>query len=218
MKTLKRNTYKMYYSADTKASIIEAIARDTKLHREIERIVKTNKIDDLLQELYISLLTKDDAVIIGLNERNEIKFYIIRIIISQFYGKKSRYYRLFKKDSNHVEFEPNINDEMEFNLENKRSLDEYTTKINEENALDFKTKNINEKIIFINKELAKLDWYDRDVYKHYEGQEIGYRKLAKKLNIPHVSLYYTVTGVRKKIQEAYKQYLKDKKDGNDRNL
>lgn len=227
----------MYYKeCRNKNDVIDAIARDTKLRDEIIYICRTsdpNKIDDLLQELYEILLGKDDELIMGLNERNELKFYIIRIIMSQYFSKSSKYYRLFvrnnihnhrqeiseKEETNDIlsnvvkahykvsklednKYHENSNIEAEVGwgkVMSEMSFDEYMENQAEENKIENEAK----LLVFINEELAKMDWYDRDIFLLYHSKKTSFTKLSKELNISRNSLFNTVTKVKEKLLKRY---------------
>lgn len=196
----------MYYSATTKYDIVNSIAHDYKLHREIKGICKTSDIEDLLQELYIILLDKVEEFICGLNERNQIKYFIIKIIQNQYLSNDSPYTRKFKKRPNHIEFDSILNDEISSNIEVQRSYNEFITTQREEEQQDFKAKKIEEKILFIQQELSKMDWYDKLLFNdYYMDEDATYAKLSKKTHIPITSIFNSVKSTKNKIKKAYKK-------------
>lgn len=189
----------MYYSGcTTKNDVINNIARDKKLIKEIQGICKTNKIDDLLQELYLILLTKKDELITNLNERGEVKFYIIRVIMSQYFSTSSKYYELFKKQNGYIaDFNEEFSEEKQENVISKMSMEDYY-KTEEDNE---KAKNEREKLLFIQQQLEKENWYDREIFERYMGEKTSFTKLSKKLNISRNSLWNTVDKVKKTIKK-----------------
>lgn len=52
-------------------------------------------LEDLIQDLYIVILEKDPDFLYGLIDREEIAFYIIRIVRNQLLSSTSPYYRTY---------------------------------------------------------------------------------------------------------------------------
>lgn len=52
---------------------------------------------DLCQDLYIELLNKDEKLIVGLYERNEIEFYIRKMISNNVNSSTSPFYKNYEK-------------------------------------------------------------------------------------------------------------------------
>lgn len=197
----------MYYKdCKTKYDVIDAFSRDKKLRKEIEGICKSKQIDDLLQEIYLSLLEKSDELILGLNKREQIKYYIIRMVISQYHSKTSRYYKLFKKNHLFMEIDNEINSPEEmgwFEIQQQHSYMEFIDNelnIDRENDIE---KDKTDKLIFINDEINNLNWYDKQIFLLYIGQKTSFTKLSKKLNISRNSLFNTVNNVKKQIISNY---------------
>lgn len=82
-------------------NVIEQIAKD-KLVEEIATNLKvdTDYFDDLVQEIYLILLTYDQEKIEGMAERGELKYFITKLITNQFYSKTSPFYKNYKKYQN----------------------------------------------------------------------------------------------------------------------
>lgn len=85
----------------TKAEIIDNLSSE----RFIEKCFRKMKIcqgeskfnlDDLSQDLYLSLLEKDDELIKGLYDRQELAFYVTAMITNMVMSKSSPYYLNYK--------------------------------------------------------------------------------------------------------------------------
>jgi hypothetical protein len=68
--------------------------------------VPSNEWDDFLQEIYLILLEYNPEKIIGMYERGELKWWLIRVCINQFCSSNSPYFKKYKKyytitDGNH---------------------------------------------------------------------------------------------------------------------
>lgn len=94
----------------SKKEIIEEIAREGFIENSLKKFSNSPYIDDLAQDLYIELLMKDDNVIIGLYNRNELKYYIIKMIKINIISKTSPFftkYEKFRKITNDIDEQKN---------------------------------------------------------------------------------------------------------------
>lgn len=68
----------------------------------IANIAKTNSdvLNDLSQEIYLDLLQKDEQKIVKLYESNQIRFFVVRMILNNLFSKNSPFYQTFKKNTN----------------------------------------------------------------------------------------------------------------------
>lgn len=69
--------------------IVETLIRDYKIENEFK--------DDLMQETYLILLSYDQDKLHQLIEKNQIKFYIARIIKNQYFSKSCEFFRRYKR-------------------------------------------------------------------------------------------------------------------------
>lgn len=82
----------------TKSSVINILAHN----KVIEKLVKQYNFSspyckDLCQDLYIELLNKEDKLIVGLYERNEIEYYIRKMISNNVNSVTSPFYRQYER-------------------------------------------------------------------------------------------------------------------------
>lgn len=71
-------------------------------NKVIEKLMKKYNFSspyskDLCQDLYIELLNKDENLIVGLYERNEIEFYIRKMISNNVNSSTSPFYKNYEK-------------------------------------------------------------------------------------------------------------------------
>ena len=85
----------------SKKDIINNLAKEKYIETTIGNLTTSPYKKDLAQDLYIELLTKPDELIFGLFERDELKFYIKKMIrlninsnTSPFYTKYERYRKI----------------------------------------------------------------------------------------------------------------------------
>ena len=69
--------------------------------------------DDLIQEIYIILLSYKEEKIIEMYNKNQLKFFIVKIIQNQYNSNNSPFYKLYKKYYTLVDGNIINNDEME---------------------------------------------------------------------------------------------------------
>lgn len=83
----------------TKEIIITELAEKRKIEEFIKNTAKTNapSLDDLAQDIYVYLLEYDEDKIIGMYERNELEYFISRMITNQYISTSSPYYTKYKK-------------------------------------------------------------------------------------------------------------------------
>ena len=78
-------------------NIVDKLARD----RVVEDMIKNMNIndypDDLAQEIYLILLEYDKEKIEDIYNKNQINFFISRIITNQAFSKNSPFYLNYKK-------------------------------------------------------------------------------------------------------------------------
>lgn len=89
----------------TKYEIINTLAKEKKIEKFINNTAKTSapELDDLAQDIYVYLLEYDDEKIIGMYERNELDFFIARMIVNQYISTSSPFYTKYKKLLNNSE-------------------------------------------------------------------------------------------------------------------
>lgn len=85
-----------------KNEIVGRLAKERLVETAIANIAKTNSdtLKDLSQEIYLDLLSKDDEKITNLYETNQLRFFIVRMIMNNLFSKNSPYYQTFKKSAN----------------------------------------------------------------------------------------------------------------------
>lgn len=86
----------------TKSEVVNIIAKERMVETAIANIAKTNSdvLNDLSQEIYLDLLQKDEQKIVKLYESNQIRFFVVRMILNNLFSKNSPFYQTFKKNTN----------------------------------------------------------------------------------------------------------------------
>jgi hypothetical protein len=91
----------------TKNDVIAIIAKEKMVETIVSNIAKSadNLLQDLQQDIYIDLLSKDDDKIVNLYESGQLKFFITRMVINNIHSKNSPFwckYKRFTKNANEI--------------------------------------------------------------------------------------------------------------------
>lgn len=86
----------------TKYEVVDIIAREHLVERIVNKLLSSSKnpfdcSEDLIQDIYLLLLQKDDDLIINLYNKDEIGFYLLKIARNQLLSVNSPYYTKYIK-------------------------------------------------------------------------------------------------------------------------
>ena len=83
-----------------KYKIIDEISKQKIVEEIVYNIGSKDDEDlkDLIQDIYINLLEKEDSLIENLYSTNQLKYFIIRMVVNNIHSKNSPYYTKYKKD------------------------------------------------------------------------------------------------------------------------
>ena len=83
-----------------KQEIIQEISKNKVVEEIVYNIGSKDDEDlkDLIQDIYINLLEKEDSLIETLYNENQLKYFIIRMVVNNIHSKNSPYYTKYKKD------------------------------------------------------------------------------------------------------------------------
>lgn len=77
-------------------------------------------LDDLVQEIYLILLEYNEDKLIKMYERKQLKFFIVRIIMNQYFSKNSPFYKKYKMYDQKQDYNKEIEtEEDEFDTEDR---------------------------------------------------------------------------------------------------
>ena len=84
----------------TKYDVLDIIAREHLVEKIVNKLLSSSKNpfdcpEDLIQDLYLILLQKDDDLIVNLYNKDEIGFYLLKIARNQLLSKNSPYYQKY---------------------------------------------------------------------------------------------------------------------------
>lgn len=86
----------------TKVEIIDELSRTNTVEKIIYKLLPTSKNqfdcpDDLIQDIYVLLLEKDDKLIIDLYNKGELGYYLLKIAKNQLLSANSPYFYKYIK-------------------------------------------------------------------------------------------------------------------------
>lgn len=78
----------------TKNEVVEKLAKERTVETIVSNIAKSadDLLNDLVQEIYLDLLEKDEDKIVKLYESNQIRFFITRMIINNLHSTNSPFW------------------------------------------------------------------------------------------------------------------------------
>ena len=90
----------------TKCDVVEKLYKDGTVDRIIYKLLSSSKNpfdcpEDLIQDLYVLLLEKDDNLIVNLYNKGELGFYLLKIARNQLLSKNSPYYQKYIRFQSH---------------------------------------------------------------------------------------------------------------------
>ena len=90
----------------TKYEVVDIISREHLVERIVTKLLSSSKNpfdcpEDLIQDIYLLLLQKDDDLIVNLYNKEEIAYYLLRVVRNQLLSKNSKYYYTYIKFGAH---------------------------------------------------------------------------------------------------------------------
>lgn len=170
---------------------------------------------DLKAEVFLVLCEMNEEKLIGLYERNELKFYIVRIMLNMIKSDRSTFYKNYR---NYTEFidpdyvkndgkDPSFNNYWKYVdfIEKKDRKTFYKKKSNNTEYIDTDhfldnddRTNLFEKL---ETNMNGLHWYNATLFKLYA---IDFKKNAKELSrktgIPYMSIVRTINKTKKQMK------------------
>ena len=84
----------------TKSDVLDIIAREHLVDRIVNKLLSSSKNpfdcpEDLIQDVYLLLLQKDEDLIVNLYNKGELGYYILKVVRNQLLSKNSPYYQKY---------------------------------------------------------------------------------------------------------------------------
>lgn len=177
--------------------------------------------EDFYQDLYLIMADKNLSKMTKIYEADEMEQYMYVIIRNNLQSKNSRYYYTYRKPLG-VQFVDTLDIDCRHD-DTSRSADYMTNRLaksTESNPeinivlqeLEDDYKSLTGKIEkYLNKQLTEnpRSFYNKKVFEMYYNDKNTYRGLSEILDIPHCSIYKTVTNGRLKIIKAFKTEIEN---------
>lgn len=85
-----------------KNEIIEELSKDGVVEKIVFKLLSSSKNrfdapDDLIQDIYLILLQKEDELIVDLYNKNQLGYYLLKIARNQMISQNSNYYYTYVK-------------------------------------------------------------------------------------------------------------------------
>ena len=145
----------------------------TSQDKELKQICKKiggNLADDLFQELMLILLEYNPEKLVSIYNKGYYKWFLVKTLTNQFNSNSSPFAKKYRPKEIDFIISEDYNHEIDLTIDK------------------------------INKQLEKLHWYDRELFKAYIDSG-SYRKLSKQTNIPFNSISRTVNHVKDFIRD-----------------
>ena len=143
-------------------------------------IAGNNGKDDLLSFVIEELYKCDQDRIDQIIEKNQLTFYIARVMLNQYHSKTSRYYYKYKK---YYEYHTTTTIE-------SISADNVDYTIKEKELVE-------ERLDWIEEKLKDVYWFDAQVFKVYYLEEHSLNSMAKATKINRNTLFKAISNVKK---------------------
>ena len=143
-------------------------------------IAGSNGKDDLLSFVIEELYKCDQERIDEIIEKNQLTFYIARVILNQYHSKTSRYYYKYNK---YYEYHTTTTIE-------SISADNVDYTIKEKELVE-------ERLDWIEEKLKDVYWFDAQVFKVYYLEEHSLNSMAKATKINRNTLFKAISNVKK---------------------
>jgi len=140
---------------------------------------------DLLHEVILQLYQTKPETLEGLLEREQMKYWVLRVMVNNYNSKTSRYHYKWRKD-----------------IERRRK---FANHIRDWWDGDGVAAHRDALLSHIEKELADLPWFDAEVFAIYFEEGHTLDSFAEATGISRHTLYTTIRRVRKRIQGAGRQ-------------
>lgn len=165
---------------------IEYVYKDYKYYLgfAIKQTKDTFLSEDLVQEVFLQMLTMNHHKLLIILDGGKIKTYICKIMMVKYFSKKSQFHKKYVRYNNN-KVRPRNNEAFMERIMNEKI--EY-----EDGILDMEMK--------INKCLETFEEYDRDIFNLYYETGLSFNKLEKETGISQRSLRNTITKVREQIK------------------
>lgn len=128
---------------------------------------------DLKAEVFLVLCEMNEEKLIGMYERNELKFYIVRTMLNMIKSDRSNFYKSYRNYTEYVDNDTEV-------------------------IVDFDKLDLVDKL---EKNLEGLHWYNKEILKLYAIDfKKNAKELSRKTGIPYMSIVRTINKTKKQMK------------------
>jgi hypothetical protein len=162
--------------------------------------------DDLRMEVIAIVCEWSDERIIGLHERKELDFFVVRVILNQIQSNTSPFAKKYREITLPFEVVTGLNTDMPVEVEYdtvysrsiKKHLERAVTAVDAVDLIEREKREQMEDMTI--GEIDNLHWYNAGLLKLY-GEHGNYRAIQKVTGIPYVSCYNAIQKSIKELKE-----------------
>ena len=139
----------------------------------------TNGNEDLLSFVIEEIYKCDQIRLREIIEKDQMTFYVVRIMLNQYHSKTSRYYYKYDKYYEYhtcTTIENITADNTEYTIKDK--------------------KEVEEKLEWIEEKLKDLYWFDAEIFRIYYREGFSLNQMAKETKISRATIYKAVKNVK----------------------
>ena len=148
--------------------------------KDIAFNIAGEKSNDLLsfviEELYKCNVEKIENTI----SEGKMTFYVVRVMLNQFYSKTSRYYYKYEKY---------------YEVHTTTMIDNISPDLSKSNIQQ--KKEVEERLIWVDEKLKNCYWFDAEVFKIYYLEEHSLNTMSKATSINRNTLFKAINNVKK---------------------
>jgi AraC-like DNA-binding protein len=147
----------------------------------------------LLHDTIVALYDSNKEKIEALIERNELIFWIARIMVNQYHSKTSPFFKKYRKYYRIMDERFTLGTWQDQYINNTpdrihRIIDEDGVKLKKQLELDIER---------INKKLKEIHWFDSEVFRIYHQMSFSLNKMSDETGISRSTLYKSIKKVEK---------------------
>ena len=147
--------------------------------KDISYNITNGKGEDLLSFVIEEIYKCDQIRLREIIEKDQMTFYVVRIMLNQYHSKTSRYYYKYDKYYEYhttTTIESITADNTEYTIKDK--------------------KEVEEKLEWIEEKLKDLYWFDAEIFRIYYREDFSLNQMAKETKISRATIYKAVKNVK----------------------
>tara|TARA_R100001594_G_scaffold138565_1_gene182261 strand:+ start:49 stop:552 length:504 start_codon:yes stop_codon:yes gene_type:complete len=147
--------------------------------KDISYNITNGKGEDLLSFVIEEIYKCDQIRLREIIEKDQMTFYVVRIMLNQYHSKTSRYYYKYDKYYEYhttTTIESITADNTEYTIKDK--------------------KEVEQKLEWIEHKLKDLYWFDAEIFRIYYREGFSLNQMAKETKISRATIYKAIKNVK----------------------